>query len=272
MRFPCRPVSRRTSHPCLWPQVRDFLAGTNREIRHGLGSNNWVVSGAHTATGKPLLANDTHLELTVPSIWYEVHLTAPDWNVEGFTLPGAPLVVIGHNDQIAWGFTNNGADVQDLYIETFNPAAPDEYRVNGAWVKSAGVRRSYPRKRPGRRASASWSPRATDRWCGATVIKDTRCAGRPPNLAACRTLTTGWAKRSNWEEFRNAMKQVWGPAQNTVYADMRREISDTSWPRAFRFAKRATAKFPFPAIPMTMNGPDTFRSTSCRRLSIPRAD
>ena len=59
----------------LLPQVRDFLAG-QREIQHGLGSNNWVVSGAHTATGKPLLANDTHLELSVPSIWYEVHLTS----------------------------------------------------------------------------------------------------------------------------------------------------------------------------------------------------
>src|SRR3984893_19125049 len=110
----------------LGPVARDFLPGTNREIRQSLGSTNWVVSGAHTATGKPLLANDAHLELSVPSIWYQVHLTAPGWNVAGFTFPGDPLVVIGHNDRIAWGFTNNGADVQDLYIETFNPAAPDE--------------------------------------------------------------------------------------------------------------------------------------------------
>ena len=71
-----------------WPSVRDFLAGTNREIRHGLGSNNWVVSGAHTATGKPLLANDTHLELSIPSIWYEAHLTAPGWNVKGLYAAG----------------------------------------------------------------------------------------------------------------------------------------------------------------------------------------
>src|SRR6185369_3610529 len=105
--------------------VRGYLAETQQEIRHSLGSNNWVVSGDHTATGKPLLANDTHLELSIPPIWYEVHLTGPGWNVKGFTLPGAPLVVIGHNDRIAWGFTNNGADVQDLYIEKFNPAAPD---------------------------------------------------------------------------------------------------------------------------------------------------
>ena len=72
----------------------------------------------------------------MPSIWYEVHLTAPDWNVKGLTLPGAPMVIIGHNERIAWGFTNNGADVQDLYIETLNPVSPDEYRVKGSWVKA----------------------------------------------------------------------------------------------------------------------------------------
>ena len=205
----------------LLPQVRDFLAGTKREIRHGLGSNNWVVSGAHTATGKPLLANDTHLELSVPSIWYEVHLTAPDWNVAGFTLPGAPLVVIGHNDQIAWGFTNNGADVQDLYIETFNPAAPDEYRVNGAWVKAqvfdevihvkgqadehlkvVATRHGPVVRRDGDNANKGYALRWT--------------ATEPGGLSN----TYNWlGKAKNWAEFRNAMKQVWGPAQNTVYAD-----------------------------------------------------
>ena len=75
----------------LLTSVQKFLDDSRNEIRQGLGSNNWVVSGAHTATGKPLLANDTHLELTIPSIWYEVHLTAPGWNVKGFTLPGAPM-------------------------------------------------------------------------------------------------------------------------------------------------------------------------------------
>ena len=188
----------------LLPQVRDFLARDEiGEIRHGLGSNNWVVSGAHTATGKPLLANDTHLELSVPSIWYEVHLTAPDWNVTGFTLPGAPLVVIGHNDQIAWGFTNNGADVQDLYIETFNPAAPDEYRVNGAWVKAQMFDEVIQVKG---QADEHLKVVATRhgpvvRREVITLIKDTRCAGRRRNRAACRILTTGWAKRRTGRNF-----------------------------------------------------------------------
>jgi penicillin G amidase len=202
----------------LWPEVRDFLAGTNREIRHGLGSNNWVVSGAHTATGKPLLANDTHLELSVPSIWYEVHLTAPDWNVAGFTLPGAPLVVIGHNDYFAWGFTNNGADVQDLYIETFNPAAPDEYRVNGGWVKAQVFDEVIHVK-----SQADEHLKVVATRHGPVVRRDGDkgyalrwTATEPGGLSN----TYNWlGKAKNWAEFRNAMKQVWGPAQNTVYAD-----------------------------------------------------
>jgi penicillin amidase len=203
----------------LWPEVRDFLSGTRREIRRGLGSNNWVVSGAHTATGKPLLANDTHLELSVPSIWYEVHLTAPGWNVEGFTLPGAPLVVIGHNDQLAWGFTNNGADVQDLYIETFNPAASDEYRVNGAWRKAevfdevihvkgqADEHFQVVTTRHGPVVRREGNTGYALRWT----------ATEPGGLAN----TYNWlGKARNWDEFRSIIKQSWGPAQNTVYADV----------------------------------------------------
>src|SRR6266852_7923509 len=117
-------------------QVEHWLRSGQHDIRGTLGSNNWVVNGAHTATGKPLLANDTHLELTIPPIWYEIHITSPGWNVKGLCFPGAPLVVIGHNDRIAWGFTNNGANVLDLYRETFNPENPDEYRVNETWRKA----------------------------------------------------------------------------------------------------------------------------------------
>src|SRR5438067_704262 len=89
------------------------------------GSNNWVVSGAHTASGKPLLANDMHIEHSIPDIWYEAHLTKGDgleYDVEGVTLPGLPFVIVGHNRRIAWGFTNLGPDVQDLFVEQFNSA------------------------------------------------------------------------------------------------------------------------------------------------------
>jgi penicillin G amidase len=229
----------------LWPSLQTWIEDSGREIRHGLGSNNWVVSGAHTATGKPLLANDTHLELSVPPIWYEIHLTAPGWNVKGFTLPGAPLVVIGHNERIAWGFTNNQADVQDLYIETFNPASPTEYRANGKWVK-AEVRDEvihvkgrpdvhmpivitrhgplvYPGGMPGAILTSS-----NDARTGPELRREAYTgyalrwtATEPGGLA----YTYNWLGRAqNWNEFRNEMKRVWGPGQNTVYADVNGNI------------------------------------------------
>ena len=203
----------------LWPAARDFLSGSNGETRQSLGSNNWVVSGSHTATGKPLLANDTHLELSVPSIWYQVHLTAPGWNVEGFTFPGAPLVVIGHNDRIAWGFTNNGADVQDLYIETFNPATPDEYRVNGAWKKAQTLDEVIHIKGQVDQHLAVVSTRH-----GPIVHRDgnkgyaLRWTATEPGALANSYNWLGAAQ--NWDEFRKAIKQSWGPAQNAVYADV----------------------------------------------------
>jgi len=84
------------------------------------GSNNWVVSAAHTVTGKPLLSNDMHLEHGMPNLWYEAHLHAGGLDVAGVTLPGMPYVVVGHNQKIAWGFTNVAPTVTDIYIENFN--------------------------------------------------------------------------------------------------------------------------------------------------------
>jgi penicillin amidase len=106
------------------------------------GSNNWVVAGSHTATGAPLLSNDMHLGLTAPDIWYEaaLHTDSPTpLNVEGFTLPGVPFVIVGRNANIAWGFTNSGADVQDVLIEHFrkNGAETDYERPDHTWTPVA---------------------------------------------------------------------------------------------------------------------------------------
>ncbi|MFI5368140.1 MAG: penicillin acylase family protein [Spirochaetia bacterium] len=112
----------------------------------GIGSNNWVIAGSRTVSGKPLLANDPHLGIQMPSIWEEVDLycSAQDaqmgkragaaFHVRGFTFAGTPGVVVGHNDRIAWGVTNVNPDVQDLYIERINPENPNQYEVNGRWV------------------------------------------------------------------------------------------------------------------------------------------
>lgn len=199
--------------------VHDWLQDSQRQIRQGLGSNNWVVNGDHTATHRPLLANDMHLELTLPPIWYEVHLTAPGWNVKGFALPGAPMVVVGHNDRIAWGFTNNGADVLDLYMETVNPENPDEYRVNGEWqkaqvydevIKVKGAPDEHLRlmvTRHGPVVKQEGNTAYAMRW---TVLEP----------GALCVFYNWLGKAQNWGEFREIMKGVWGPAQNAVYADV----------------------------------------------------
>jgi penicillin amidase len=100
----------------------------------GVGSNNWVVAGSHSTSGKPLLANDPHLKLSAPALWYFAHLEAPGLHVAGATLPGLPFVVLGQTDRIAWGFTNTGPDVQDLYLERLDPNDPNRYQTPDGWA------------------------------------------------------------------------------------------------------------------------------------------
>lgn len=137
-----RPEAQRiTSSPAVHktantPLVTDVVAWA-QELGNieGKGSNNWVVDGSRSATGKPLLANDPHLGLSAPAIWYFARLQAPDvdgikgMDVIGATLPGTPFVVLGRTAGVAWGFTNTGPDVQDLYLEQIRPGQPDQYRV-----------------------------------------------------------------------------------------------------------------------------------------------
>ena len=100
----------------------------------GVGSNNWVVAGSHTVSGKPLLANDPHLKLTAPALWYFARLEAPGLKVAGATMPGLPMVVLGQNERIAWGFTNTNPDVQDVYLEQIKPDDASRYRTPDGWA------------------------------------------------------------------------------------------------------------------------------------------
>ena len=129
-------------------------------------SNAWVVSGARSSTGKPLLANDPHLSPRHPSVMYEVHLAAGgDLNVAGASVPGGPGVLIGHNRHIAWGITASMSDVQDLYVERTDPGDPRRTEYAGRWETGTLVREVDHRQGPraSRGSSRSCSPPATAR-------------------------------------------------------------------------------------------------------------
>jgi len=193
----------------------------------GLGSNNWVVSGARSVTGKPLLANDPHLGLTAPSVWYFAHLSAPGVNLIGATLPGVPALVLGRNDRIAWGFTTTVADVQDLYIEKLDgsggyltPEGPQPFRVIEETIRVKG---GEPEKlavrvsRHGPVVSDVFRP-AQDLAPRGHVIAFAWTALAEDD----RTLQSAlkFARARDWNAFLEALRDFHSPPQNIVYADV----------------------------------------------------
>jgi penicillin amidase len=189
----------------------------------GLGSNNWVVDGTKTASGRPMLANDTHLGIQMPSIWYEIHLRTGALDVVGFSFPGAPGVIIGHNRDIAWGVTNLGPDVQDLYVERINPQNPDQYEYEGVWEEMTILEEHIRVK--GRAEPEALIVRLTRHGPIMTPV----LAGVQEVLALRWTaLEGGQLFRSvylldqarTWEEFREALRYWDSPSQNFVYADV----------------------------------------------------
>lgn len=184
------------------------------------GSNNWVVSGAHTASGKPLLANDMHLELSEPNIWYMADLSAPGFHADGVTLPGMPMVIAGHNEHVAWGFTALFADVQDLYLETLDGRG-DYKAVDGTW-KPLAIDRETIRVRGGHDVtidveSTDHGPIVTPIIPGETRPIALRWTLYDPSLHSVPLFAMNTAK--DWKEFSAAIeKWVW-PTQSLVYAD-----------------------------------------------------
>ena len=195
----------------------------------GVGSNDWVVDGTKSTTGKPILANDPHLGIQMPSIWYEMglHCTpkndACPYDVAGFTFPGVPGIIIGHNDQIAWGVTNVGPDVQDLYIEKVNPQNPNQYEYQGKWENMQVV--DEPIK-VGDVVSETLHVQITQH--GPVMT--------PVLTGVTQTLALQWTalrdrsrlfesvlmidRAQNWDDFRSALKLWDVPSQNFVYADI----------------------------------------------------
>lgn len=151
---PVIPAGTLFPSPSVKPVAPPGMDSINSHIPHPLnsstekpersnGSNNWVAGGGKTASGRPILCNDPHLGLNLPSLWYEVQITTPSYSVYGVSLPGAPAVIIGFNDSIAWGVTNAARDVLDYYEITFNGNDKSEYRFNHAWKKAELVTETY---------------------------------------------------------------------------------------------------------------------------------
>ena len=218
----------------------------------GIGSNSWAVSGELTSTGMPLLANDPHLGIQMPSIWYQAHLEcrqvndACPFNVAGFTFAGVPGVVIGHNERIAWGFTNTGPDVMDLYIERVNPENPNQYEVNGQWVDfetrtetinvvgSDPVEITVRSTRHGPVISDDYGPLKNvgepddeefvpfkDR-AGMDLPEQYVIALSWTALTPSTPFQAIWRfdRAQNWDDFRRGAEEFHVPAQNLIYADV----------------------------------------------------
>ncbi len=186
-------------------------------------SNNWVVDGTLSASGKPLLASDPHRPVVLPSLRYLVHLHAPGWNVIGSGEPALPGIALGHNERIAWGFTIVGTDQSDLFVEELNPADPRQYKVNGKWEPIEIVRDSLQvkgRSEPLR--FESWFTRhGPVVYLNATknVAIALKWVGSEPGGAAYLGALAV-ARANNKDEFLKAIDACKIPSENFVYADV----------------------------------------------------
>jgi penicillin G amidase len=207
----------------------------------GIGSNNWVIAGSRTTTGKPFLANDMHLGEQMPSIWYEIGLhcwpSGADcpYNVTGYSFAGVPGVIVGHNDRIAWGFTNVGPDVLDLYIEKINPDNPNQYELNGQWVdmtlvhETIQVAKAKPVEltvRYTRHGPVIWDnpddqKTVLDNW-GIDLPANFAISMHWTALEPVNVINTFLSLDhvQNWVEFRQAASSFAVPSQNMVFADI----------------------------------------------------
>jgi penicillin G amidase len=206
-------VTRRAPAPSWFA-----LPPAPEESQFVVGSNDWVVSGAHTVSGKPLLSNDMHLHHQMPNLWYEAHLLCGDFDVAGVSLPGMPYVIVGHNQRIAWGFTNIGPTVEDVYVETYNQQG--QYLTPDGW------------KEPEHRQEVIRVKGKPD------VVLDVALTRHGPIVTSLvpgetRQLALRWTlyegvrnpffnldSAQNWEQFRTALSEFDAPAQNAVYADV----------------------------------------------------
>jgi penicillin G amidase len=236
LHIPTPPIPTATTQDLL--TLQQSLAPFIKPTCEGCiaGSNNWVVSGIHTASGKPLLSNDMHLLHSVPGIWYEADLEAPtptgNFHVTGLSLPGVPFIIVGHNQHIAWGFTNLGADVQDVSIEhTRGSGATAEYQsADGTWQPLIHQKEIiHVRNAPDviLDITATQHGNIIAPIITSIVPSETRAISlrwtiyNPANISASLLYIDSAA---DWTTFCTAFSTFGGPAQNVVYADDQNHI------------------------------------------------
>ncbi len=192
------------------------------------GSNDWTLSGSLTSTRKPILANDPHRVIAEPSLRYIVHLVAPGWDVIGAGEPGLPGVAVGHNQNIAWGFTIFGVNQHDLYIEELNPSNLLEYKTEHGWERMRVEKETF-QVRGGSPSTVElkFTRHGPVLWADQTRALALRWVGAEPGTAGyLGSLAVDRAR--NWDEFEAAMKRWKVPSENIVYADTAGSIGEHS--------------------------------------------
>ncbi|CAN5910837.1 penicillin acylase family protein [soil metagenome] len=289
------PGTRYDFEPLPVPPAPAFVAGKEAQSPvetpdPGIGSNNWAIGADKSATGYPILANDPHLRLSLPSIWYQMQLVGPGVNVYGATIPGAAGVVIGFNEQVSWGVTNVDADVMDWYEIRFKDSTQSEYWHDGQW-------------KPVRQVVEEIKVR------GQAPVLDTilythhgPIAKAPAPRSAGHALPTGRAMRwiahelsneyrtlyeinraHNYTDFVQAISHWVGPAQNFIYADVHQDIAiwpngkfPLKWPGQGKFVLDGTDPshdwqgwVPHAHNPHVKNPPRGFVSSANQHLTDP---
>ncbi|MGQ0733719.1 MAG: penicillin acylase family protein [Acidobacteriota bacterium] len=215
-----------------WPTGLDWL---HPDARRG-NSNNWVLVGRRTATGRPLLANDPHLQVEFPAVWYELHLVAAGLDVSGVTIPGTPFVILGHNVRVAWGMTNSGADVQDLYLERLD-LGRRRVLYRGEWEPVQVKKVEIPVRGGASQPFEVWRTRHGPLFADVGLsweaapdfLSDPTARTGQRSVYALRWESIGREtagafeainRASNWSDFTGAVERFAAPSQNFVYADV----------------------------------------------------
>jgi penicillin G amidase len=267
----------------LNPSLLKNLVGSDGRIEFpsetSQGSNNWTIAGTLTSTGKPILANDPHRVVGLPSLRYIVHLVAPGWDVIGAGEPGLPGVAVGHNQHIGWGFTIFGLDQQDLYLEDLNPQDPLEYKTPNGWARMRVERETIAVK--GRRpveVELKFTRHGPVLWEDGKRALSLRWVGAEPGTAGYLG-SVAVDRATSWKQFEEAMKRWKVPSENIVYADVDGNIGEHSTGLA-PLRKTWTGLLPVPgggdyewsgyvpnsALPHSFNPPTGFIATANHKM------